>query len=188
MSMLDRMKGKCPGTGRLDKIGEFEVWSGTLLISDPCYELDREELDGQEIVEKSGDGIWCFYNFREGYEVLRAFAVLKDIEKESAGFTIQELSRLLVDSGQIGIFDADMYRKDGQFPKDYVPLCCYSDREEGWVFKAACCDCTLSREYAGVIPSGGVTRCKGGDDGIYHGCIYRYKGQAVAVMLEFVNH
>lgn len=112
--LLDRMRASCPGQGQLQKVGEFEVRSGTLFISDPSYEMDRKELDGQEIVEKAGDGIWIFYG--------------------------------------------------------------------------ACCDCTLSREHAGVIPSGGVTKCRGGDDGIYSGRIYRYKEQAVAVMLEFAKH
>lgn len=187
-ALLDKMKAGCSGPGRLHKIGEFEVRSGTLFISDPGYELDRENLDGQEIVERAGDGIWSFYNFRDGYEVLKAFAVLKDFEHESAVFTDQEVPRLLVDSGQIGIFDVELYRKDGQFSEEFVPLCCYSERKKGWIFYGACCDCTLSREHAGVIPSGGVTKCKGGDDGIYSGRIYRYKDQAVAVMLEFTNH
>lgn len=186
--LLDRMRAGCPRQGQLRKVGEFEVRSGTLFISDPSYELDRKELDGQEIIEKAGDGIWSFYIFRDGYEVLTAFAVLKDLEHESAALTTQEVPRLLVDSGQIGIFDADLYRKDKQFSEDFVPFCCYSERKQGWIFYGACCDCTLSREHAGVIPSGGVTKCRGGDDGIYSGRIYRYKEQAVAIMLEFAKH
>jgi len=169
----------------------FEVVSKALMISDPCYvkgtwcqfELNNV-MNGiweYEIVTKDM-GDW-------GNRAVKLIARHKEyfaqrnipVEK----FIINELG---VDSGQLGIFDYDHYRRDSQFKEGSMPIHDYGDAEEdGRKFYGFCCDLTLEETHGGVIPYGCVSRT-GFGDGCYEGQGFKdVAGKVVCVEVTFIE-
>ena len=166
---------------------KFEIVSGTLVCSDPCYSIPTW---CQGIVENVKKGTW-----------------VADVEEvNSWGDRIAELrihhvdSHFLsgrfeempfdagVDSGQFGFFDKDFYRNDEKakelkkhnFGDGY-------DTEEGDEWYRACCDLTLGSEQWGVLPNG-VVSSSGYGDGSYR--VYGQKnkdGEYVAFEVVFIT-
>jgi hypothetical protein len=148
----------------------FEVISGELVCSDPCYSLDvwcmgvvDNVKKGTWVadVERSDEGDW-------GNRI--AMLSVRHIDHNSN--TPLELENELpfvggVDSGQFGFFDKDFYRNDESakdlgkynFSPDY-------DREEGDQWYRACANLTLDSEQWGVLPNG-VVSSSGFGDGSY---------------------
>ena len=146
----------------------FEITSGILVASDPCYEIPTW---CQGIIENVKKGTW-----------------LAEIETSDEGAWGERIARLRVehinanrtyqmeqinmdggvDSGQFGFFDKDFYRNDEaaknlskyNFGGDF-------DRDgEGEEWYCACCKLTLSDESWGVLPQG-VVSSSGFGDGSY---------------------
>lgn len=178
----------------MEKIGEFEVTSGTLRVSDPCYETST----------------WCSGQV-EGARTGKWTAFVKRGELEDWGLRVAELavfsgrlspkSRLNwnpvkfevgVDSGQAGIFDLAHYRnKMSVTPADFPSR----TEENAWVFDrlkddpfyAACCAHTSCIAGAGVLRFGAVSSSGIGDGG-YDAFVARNdKGEVVAVKIEFLQ-
>lgn len=146
----------------------FEVTSGVIVASDPCYEIPTW---CQGIIKNVKKGTW-----------------LAEIETSDDGVCGERISRLRVehinanrtyqmkqidmdggvDSGQFGFFDKDFYRNDeaaknlnkynfgGDFNRD--------GGGEEWY--RACCELTLAKESWGVLPQG-VVSSSGFGDGSY---------------------
>ncbi len=167
-----------------DIIGEFDVTSGKLRISDPCYDVDTwcagevEAANGRwtASVERTDEGVW-------GTRIARLLVTHVDCPVP-AGYDWQLLSiEVGVDSGQAGVFDAAHYRDDSlaeQFPVSdpLVP-------EEPWY--SLCCNRTLGEESAGVIPFGAVAS-SGYGDGAYQALALRDSdGRIMGVMIVFIT-
>ena len=172
--------------GEGTNLGSFEVVSGKLAVSDPCYDPDvwcRGELENckigtwnASIVEKHM-GTW-------GHRICRLIAVHEDyihassLIREVAGFEVG------VDSGQAGIFDASHYQDDSVVPDDGHKHLFEGEEAEPWY--DYCCDITLSVQSAGVLPFGCVSSSGFGDGG-YDCYIWRNSdGQIVRVEIEFI--
>ena len=147
----------------------FEVTSGVMVCSDPCYSIDpptwcqgiiNNVKNGTWVanVEKSDEGDW-------GERIARLR--VEHINAKRTYLTTQVDMDGGVDSGQFGFFDKDFYRNDEaakdlkkyEFSPDY-------DREEGDSWYRACCDLTLAKESWGVLPNG-VVSSSGFGDGSY---------------------
>ena len=168
-------------------MNKFEIVSGTLVCSDPCYSIPTW---CQGIVDNVKKGTW-----------------VADVEEdESWGDRIAELrihhvgSHFLsgkfeempfdggVDSGQFGFFDKEFYRNDDKarelpkhnFGEGY-------DQEEGDEWYRACAEITLSSEQWGVLPNG-VVSSSGFGDGSYR--VFGQKdnnGEYVAFQVVFID-
>lgn len=180
--LTERIIRKWRKDAKLEKIGEFEVYSGAMVLSDPCRDLD---FKGQNMVAAVGNGTWTFYSYRDGNCIHKILAVLKAAEEEESDLVGSGIWNLRTYNGQMGSFDAAMYRRDSRFPNapvlDYYKAC----RENGQLFYESCCACTASERHAGVIPFGGVSISGENDAGCYCGMVYRCDGQAVAVVIDF---
>ena len=176
-------------------IKQFEVTSGKLVCSDPCYSIPTW---CQGIVDNVKNGVWgAEINLSDegdwGTRVASLYivnehanATMKDIETKI--FEDEPLSfDAGVDSGQFGFFDFAHYRNDESakdlpkqdFGADY-------DIQEGDAWYRACSDLTLGGEQWGVLPNG-VVSSSGFGDGSYN--VYGYKdayGEYVAFAVVFI--
>ena len=171
------------------RIGTFEVKSGKVRISDPCYELDtwcagtinkvRKGVWQAEVI-KSDEGSW-------GNRCAVLLAYHKDftVDHDDGRFINQDID-VGVDSGQAGIFDLKHFKDDGIVANvervGGEPICA----DEPWY--SICCDRTLSEEGAGIIPFGCVSSSGYGDGSYICSTItdtYNPKCEVVAIKIDF---
>lgn len=176
----------------LISLGEFKVESGKLFISDPCYKRDiwcasavsnTKKGTWEAYIETKDEGEW-------GERISGLYAIHTDYSyNEVTEYPdCDSIINLGVDSGQLGIFDYEHFRDDQQFDiyfeSKFVPN---SECEnEGDKFYGACCDITLSKLGAGVIPYGCVSS-SGYGDGMYYALIYFHNNEVVAVKVVFID-
>ena len=175
---------ECGGVTKTLELGAFEVVSGRLAVSDPCYDTDvwcRGEL------ENVMNGIWHataveVYTGSWGRRIARLIAVHENYMDEKmskgrcAGFEVG------VDSGQAGLFDASHYRDDSVIPNPKPML----TEEPAAVWYKRCCDITLSPPCAGVLPYG-VVSSSGYGDGGYDCFVCRNEcGQIIRAEIVFI--
>lgn len=183
-SISEKMQRELSSTETIVDFGTFNVTSGELVLSDPCYDVGvwcMKKVDGVK------NGVWKFYGIQsdEGVFGLRISAIYAVHEEaETVSLVLEHIDNLGVDSGQFGIFDADFYRNDSQFPDGFVPKNDFASGENGGKFYGACCDLTLSDQKGGVLSGGGVAS-SGYGDGCYDGCVYSLEGEIVGVCVRF---
>ena len=163
------------------ELGEFEVVSGRLAVSDPCYDANVCEL------ENVMNGTWHasaveLYTGSWGRRVARLIAVHEDYVNEKMskgqclGFDIG------VDSGQAGLFDASHYRDSSVIPNHEG----VQEVHPSEIWYKHCYDITLSPLSAGVLPYG-VVSSSGYGDGGYDCFICRNEyGQIIRTEIEFI--
>lgn len=144
---------------------KFEVKSGKLILSDPCYEYPTW---CQGIVNAK-NGMWVTEVIQENGRIASIMAFHK-----GTAITMPKLKDKLfnapalpfiggVDSGQFGYFDFDFYRNDKSV--EGLPSWDYLIMGDGDIFYSVCCHITLNNLY-GVLPNGFVS-CSGYGDGSY---------------------
>ena len=176
-------------------IKQFEITSGKLVCSDPCYSIPTW---CQGIVENVKNGVWgAEINLSDegdwGMRIADLFicnedAFAKDSSIGEKIFNDEPMNfNAGVDSGQFGFFDFAHYRNDEsakdlkkyEFGDNY-------DIEEGDAWYRACSDLTLGDEQWGVLPNG-VVSSSGFGDGSYD--VFGYKdenGEYVAFAVVFI--
>jgi hypothetical protein len=160
---------------------EFEITSGKIVCSDPCYKTDTWCMG---IVDNVENGSWIAIADKKdmgdwGERITSLFIGNKQhlernpklvdyvFEDEPLNFAGG------VDSGQFGFFDFANYRND-ESAKD-LPKQDFGenyDREDGDKWYRACSNLTLGDESWGVLPNG-VVSSSGFGDGSYD--VYGYK-------------
>lgn len=163
------------------ELGVFEVVSGILIISDPCYERGiwcQGKLEGVprgkwfasvEVEEGEGGRVMALMAARAGYRSVGWIRMGWRKEPFEVG----------VDSGQAGLFDVAHYRDDAAVvgvDRISADIIC---PEEPWYSIA--CDRTLSEIGAGIIPFGCVSS-SGYGDGSYECHTFRDREDAIAVI------
>ena len=171
-----------------DAVGTFEVTSGKIVISDPCYE---REIIAAELPAKNGK--WeaeTYFNSDDRVSHLivhhENYPINNEHEGDVAPFDVG------VDSGQAGVFDSDFYRND-----EAVAHLTDEDRhykedkireDEPWY--SWCCDRTLGADCAGIVPHGAVSS-SGYGDGCYECRLvkdtYTPDYPVVGVIIEFIS-
>jgi hypothetical protein len=148
----------------------FEITSGIMVASDPCYTLDPPTWC-MGVIENVKKGTW-----------------LAEIETSDEGAWGERIARLRiehinanrtyqmqqvdmdggVDSGQFGFFDKNFYRNDeaSKDLKKYDFGRDVQEKESGEEWYRACCELTLAKESWGVLPQG-VVSSSGFGDGSY---------------------
>ena len=96
-------------------IGAFKIHSGELVIGDPFFALNTGHL--QEIKQVEG-GDWNFYASYQDRLVAKILVIHEAWESRNAKLRIVDTGAIKVESGQLGVFDKEMYRNDNQFPTD----------------------------------------------------------------------
>lgn len=166
---------------KLHSLGQFEVKSGEIIISDPCYDADGQKLPAIK-------GIWNAFMLKATLQTgwgednrcafLFAHLASTPVEYDDAVWQPLEVGAG-VDSGQAGIFDAQFYRDEKVVTETIEePL----TGENRWY--DLCCSRTLGEIGAGVIPYGCVSSSGWGDG--YYPAFGVYRGKhLVAIALHF---
>lgn len=153
-------------------LGNFEVTSGELITSDPCYDLDTWCMGVLKGVKK---GSWHAYSMIEDSEERNSALIIyhESVSKTDASYYFSGAYKLNtapfevgVDSGQAGFFDSTVYKNDATVPTDFNLGLDWKDR--GWY--GMCARLTLSDKGAGVVPGGAVSSSGYGDGG--YSCRY----------------
>lgn len=167
-------------------LGQFEVTSGKLVVSDPCYDLDENTII-MGVLDNVQNGAWSASVSKTevqdwGETCAKLIAChssiadkLETLEWVKGNFIVG------VDSGQAGIFDVSKYRIPDADADHTEP----NDTDSEWYY--ACCDMTASNEEAGVLDGGVVSRT-GFGDGAY-AVYYAVNGQnqVIGVKIIFIK-
>lgn len=173
---------------------EFEVTSGSMVCSDPCYNTDVWCMG---VVDNVKNGLWVAEVDKKnmgdwGERIASLFVANKSMLEENPKlvdevFADEPLGFVGgVDSGQFGFFDKDFYRNDEvakdlkkqDFGENY-------DTQSGDTWYRACSKLTLGDESWGVL-SKGVVSSSGFGDGSYDVYGYKVDGEYVAFAVVFI--
>lgn len=144
----------------------FEITSGKIVASDPCYEIPTW---CQGVIDNVKNGTWVAEvektDGSDGWGVRVASLMVYNKNYGRVGAFMEALNfDGGVDSGQFGFFDFDFYRNDDKatdlikqdFGENY-------DRESGDAWYRAICNITLAEESWGVLTNGAVSSSGIGD-------------------------
>lgn len=176
-------------------VGSFEVKSGKVYVSDPCY-TPGTWCHG--VLENVKNGKWTALVEQkdEGSEWgVRNVGLIAHHEMYDISKMKQEVVELCsfvvgVDSGQAGIFDFDTYRND-EVAKPYVKMTRYEGNEDkleqGEIWYDMCCSRTMYPKGSGIVP-GGVVAQSGYGDGTYTAwCARNGDKEIVAMGIVFIT-
>jgi hypothetical protein len=172
------------------ELGFFDMVSGEMVVSDPCYSLGTWCMG---VLDRVHNGRWRAFMMMSdekewGVRVAELHARATDVYpyyfNSTDGWEFKPLKgwtpsgfEVGVDSGQAGLFDQKYFKDDGvvgdricEFDRDWYGMCCHL---------------TLSDKQGGIIPYGAVSSSGYGDGG--YRCSYiRRKGVIVAVKIRFI--
>lgn len=154
---------------------EFEVKSGRINITDPCYSDDtwcaifrQSARSGRWVVGVETDGDGRISRMRARHEKT----------SEGAFDGAIPLGMIGVDSGQAGVFDSEVYPK-GMSTGEY-------DNKES--FYGRCCELTLGDDGCGVVEGAGIVTCTGWGDGNYPVSGVLDGGELVCIEITYIAH
>lgn len=167
----------------MNTLGTFEIESGSVMVSDPCY---KEGTPGQFLVDNVLNGTWVAEaEFEDG--------TVKELRAYHSEFRPQDFHKLLsmdigVDSGQAGFFDSGHYRKSSCFGEvwEFVGGKTVPENSDEDVFYNVACDISMDR--AGAMKHG-VNSSSGYGDGCYtlYACIDPSTGVVIGLSLSFID-
>ena len=159
----------------------FQVVSGKVVISDPCYELD-DSLN--VVVEKVKIGTWIAQRKMLDKHIVREIVLqcgFPTVQKE-----VYLPQNFCIDSGQVSVFDAAHYRKDNDvtwMPEfDAIGI---DGREEGIKWYNAVSDLTLKDDGHGYLMFGFCSDNGVGDIDYQVKLGYDKHGQVVQITIRF---
>jgi hypothetical protein len=169
-------------------LGSFNVNSGKVVVSDPCYDRGtwcqavlENVKNGEWIadVKQSDEGSWGIRN-AELIAYHSGYGMPKDYQWTKTSHDIG------VDSGQAGIYDDNFYRNDSLIGEIKNSLHFNLD-EDGERFYSLNCDLTCRTENNGGVMEQGVVSTSGYGDGGYDLFIVEQDGQVVAMKVVFIS-
>lgn len=174
-------------TFKMYPLGEFEIKSGEVIVSDPCYAIGTW---CQGLVRNVKNGTWVADVACLEESGRNAFLVVhhKDYIMPMGTVWEQLDFDIGVDSGQAGFYDYAGYKKDDSVPNSIKNSLGFDLNEPGEKFYAYNCDLTLKTEHdAGVLPTG-VVASSGYGDGSYTVSVVKDEdGKVVAMEIIFID-
>ena len=170
-------------------LGNFEVVSETLIITDPYYGTDMgSPLQGMVMAL---NGTWKAEVGRKNtgsWGIRNAYLIAYHQDHCPHAWDYARWPSLLpctigVDSGQAGIFDKWHFKDDTIIPKEFFEEH-KGNFEKDWY--GLCCSKTLYGVFAGVIPFG-VVSSSGYGDGSYDAWGVWRGHDLVAVKIDFIS-
>jgi hypothetical protein len=165
----------------------FEIISGNIVASDPCYVLETNPTC-MGVIDNVKKGTWEISIEEEFFGNRIAVFNINHIDRRANGQPFTFPFSACVDSGQFGFFDKDFFRNDkiaenlpkSDFGDDY-------DNQEGDSWYRAVCEITLGEDGYGVVPSGAVSS-SGYGDGSYDVVGFKdSSGEWVAFSVTFIG-
>lgn len=169
-------------TNKPKTVGTFTVESGNLIITDPCYQVDEEDL--QIILSNVKNGKWTASITYTDEEVVESLLVFYG-EKKPSGKWHDCDKPIGVDSAQAGIFDLAVFGRDEAIQYEVKNVHDIEIDEVGLKYYVACCDIVASDAQGGMVPGGAVSM-SGYGDGMYEVKVkYNISKEVVGVMIDF---
>lgn len=162
----------------------FEIVSGKIVCSDPCYPIP---VWCQGIVENVKNGTWIADVSKDGSRIAR----LSIRHSECDSFYLDRQTKLDfdcgVDSGQFGFFDHTAYRNDASAHD--LPKIDFNNpnSESGDDWYRACCKITLEKKAWGIMPYGVVSSSGHGDGSYDVKGVKNDEGLYVAFSVDFIS-
>ena len=153
----------------------FEIKSGKMRVTDPCYDKDTWCAG---VLENVKNGTWVaeIKTSNEGSWGNRVSELIVRHESHLGAEPYERQSiDVGVDSGQAGFFDEAEYHKDGKGE--------YGDPN---TFYGKVCEITLGPDSGGVVPFGAVSS-SGYGDGSYVCYTLTKDGEIVAAKIVFIG-
>lgn len=159
-------------SGDILELGSFDLTTPVMRVSDPCYDrnvwccgtVENCRIGTWEAaVLKTDEGDWGERNAVLAVRFANGGPKFSAINRAVCNGTGQWQEcpfEVGVDSGQAGFFDEQYYQMDAVFGKPSDPT-----EEPGELWYRHCCEATMSRVSAGVIPYGVVSSSGYGDGG-----------------------
>ena len=174
-------------TFKMYPLGEFEIKSGEVIVSDPCYAIGTW---CQGLVRNVKNGTWVADVACLEESGRNAFLVVhhKDYIMPMGTVWEQLDFDIGVDSGQAGFYDYAGYKKDDSVPNSIKNSLGFDLNEPGEKFYAYNCDLTLKTEHdAGVLPTGAVASSGYGDGSYTVSVVKDEDGKVVAMEIIFID-
>jgi len=153
--------------GVREDLGQFEVISGAVRVTDPCYDTS----------------VWCSGEIKNVRNGRWSAVVVKDRSRCACLIAFIGRTRKVddcnwmaldfevgVDSGQAGIFDSK----------------CYEGGTDNQKWYDKCCELTLGELGAGVIDTGCVSSSGYGDGG-YVASVIKDDKEVIAIKIDFIE-
>jgi hypothetical protein len=165
-------------------LGTFQVTSGKLIISDPCYGYVEENTEDLQVLLKSAKrGDWsATVSYNEEEVVYQLVVFWGNTMPEGEWIPIDQM--IAVDSAQAGIFDFTFFDDDEKIIDEVENV--YGMDDDVSKYYIACCDAVASEQQGGIVP-GGAVAMSGYGDGLYQVYIKQdASGEVVSVMIDFL--
>jgi hypothetical protein len=147
---------------------DFEITSGKVNLSDPCYGAELNWCGFFNIPARNGN--W-HVEVEHTNRRVKSWKAYHDHAKTD-GLPISRLYP--VDSGQFGIFDSEIYVDPGEHNKPG--------------FYRECCDTTFTRNSCGVVSNRGFVSSSGYGNSIYIGkAVYDENKDLVSFEIVFIR-
>ena len=156
-----------------EDLGNFKVDSGSILISDPCY----DDAEYMHIVVEAHNGEWDAFVEEYDDNISKLGATLVGT---NVGY-LESKGVAGVDSGQMGIYDEPHFDNKKSVKK---PLFDFGDNADHSKWYRMCCERTLNSP-AGVIPHG-VVSSSGWGDGAYDVKVSKLDGKVNHIEIIFI--
>jgi hypothetical protein len=166
-------------------LGFFEILSGFVDVSDPCYDQGTS-CRAAKIPTQNGTYIATVLKENYGEEGERC-KVLEATLEDNKGKWVRTEYDIGVDSGQAGIFDSKYYGVD-EIGRKWKLANTKQNRGicEDAHWYSMCCDITGADDGAGVVPYG-VVSSSGWGDGGYNLWVRMDEGLATGFRIIFID-
>lgn len=153
-------------------MGSFSITSGKVFVCDPCYDIS---IATQYELNNIKNGTWNLSIVKK--DIIKSMTV-RHIESNYELNNFKYIFSSGVDSGQLGIFDIEIYPKIEDT----------GDINNKDSFYGKCCDITLSNVGAGIVDFKGVVSSSGYGDGCYEVAIAKNKNnEIIAIKVIFAE-
>lgn len=169
-------------THKPKEVGTFTVEDGKLIVADPAYGANEEDL--QIILSNVKIGQWKAFISYTSDEVVESLSVFYGEKKPSGKWHVCE-KLIAVDSAQAGIFDYKIFGRDDAIQYQVKNVHDIEIDADGLKYYVACADKVASDAQGGVVPGGAVSM-SGYGDGMYKLKVkYNISKEVVGVMINF---
>ncbi len=155
-------------------IGNFVNESGQMIVSDPCYDLNDNELN--KILEVL-PGQWEFHILKDKRNRVESWTAYHEDFNLDNCQSLELEDQFGVDSGQLGLWDTKYFKNDKVVPLDFINK--KGEYEEDWCANTQdtsiendpwywfnCSKTIDTEDNAGIVPFGAISQ-SGYGDGIY---------------------
>ena len=181
--IINSIPTECSTTTMLINLGTFEVISGRLIVSDPCYERGNKYSGLLKYVRIGKWNAYVSRGNRGNWGLRNAELIISHVDFDllNNNNDLEEKTDDDIDvySGQVGFFDYSLYpaNKDSQ-----------GEYNESGTFYGKCCVATLNTpNVADIIDNRGVVSSSGISDGGYGLHVIKNKdGEIIKTRIVFI--